>query len=155
VADGWTVEDAGGGERACTFADIAVLIPSRTSLTDLEDAFDHADIPYRAESSSLLFGTAEVRDLLMVLRAIDDPFDDLAIVHALRTPYLGCGDNDLARWHIEFDGSWNHQSESPQAAPADHPVAQGLAWIGELHRTRHHEGPSAILERLITQRRVL
>ena len=155
VADGWTVEGADGGERSCTFADIAVLIPSRTSLTDLEDAFDHADIPYRAESSSLLFGTAEVRDLLMVLRAIDDPFDDLAIVHALRTPYLGCGDDDLARWHIEFDGSWNHQSESPQAAPADHPVAQGLAWMGELHRTRHHEGPSAILERLITQRRVL
>ncbi|HBA94353.1 MAG TPA: DNA helicase UvrD, partial [Acidimicrobiaceae bacterium] len=155
VADGWTVEGADGGERSCTFADIAVLIPSRTSLTDLEDAFDHADIPYRAESSSLLFGTAEVRDLLMVLRAIDDPFDDLAIVHALRTPYLGCGDDDLARWHIEFGGSWNHQSESPQAAPADHPVAQGLAWMGELHRTRHHEGPSAILERLITQRRVL
>jgi ATP-dependent exoDNAse (exonuclease V) beta subunit len=155
VAAGWTVEDANGDERSCTFADIAVLIPSRTSLTDLEDAFDHADIPYRAESSSLLFGTAEVRDLLMVLRAIDDPFDDLTIIHALRTPYLGCGDDDLARWRIEFGGSWNHQFESPQAAPADHPVAEGLAWMGELHRARHHEGPSAILERLITERRVL
>ncbi len=44
VADGWTVEDRNGTERACTFSDIAVLIPSRTSLTDLEDALDDASV---------------------------------------------------------------------------------------------------------------
>jgi len=155
VADGWTVEDRNGTERACTFSDIAVLIPSRTSLTDLEDALDDASVPYRAESSSLLFGTTEVRDLLMVLRAIDDPSDDLAIVHALRTPYMGCGDDDLARWRIHYGGSWNHQADAPSTVPPGDPVAAGLAWLGEVHKTRHHEGPSAILERLIVDRRVL
>ena len=155
VADGWTVEDRNGTERACTFSDIAVLIPSRTSLTDLEDALDDASVPYRAESSSLLFGTNEVRDLLMVLRAIDDPSDDLAIVHALRTPYMGCGDDDLARWRIHYGGSWNHQADAPSTVPPGDPVAAGLAWLGEVHKTRHHEGPSAILERLIVDRRVL
>ena len=155
VADGWTVEDRDGTERACRFSDIAVLIPSRTSLTDLEDALDDASVPYRAESSSLLFGTTEVRDLLMVLRAIDDPSDDLAIVHALRTPYMGCGDDDLARWRVHHGGSWNHQADAPAAVPPGDPVASGLAWLGEVHRTRHHEGPSAILERLIVDRRVL
>ena len=155
VADGWTVEDRNGTERACTFSDIAVLIPSRTSLTDLEDALDDASVSYRAESSSLLFGTNEVRDLLMVLRAIDDPSDDLAIVHALRTPYMGCGDDDLARWRIHYGGSWNHQADAPSTVPPGDPVAAGLAWLGEVHKTRHHEGPSAILERLIVDRRVL
>jgi len=155
VADGWTVEDGNGTERACRFSDIAVLIPSRTSLSDLEDALDDASVPYRAESSSLLFGTTEVRDLLMVLRAIDDPSDDLAIVHALRTPYMGCGDDDLARWRVHYGGSWNHQADAPAAVPPGDPVASGLAWLGEVHRTRHHEGPSAILERLIVDRRVL
>ncbi|MDG2428981.1 MAG: UvrD-helicase domain-containing protein [Acidimicrobiales bacterium] len=155
VAEGWTVEASDGGERACTFADIAVLIPSRTSLLDLENALDEVGIPYRAESSSLLFGTPEIRDLLLILRAIDDPLDDLAIVHALRTPYLGCGDDDLARWRLKFGGSWNHQDPPLSNIPSDNPVATGLAWLGELHRTRHHQGPSAILERLITERRVL
>ena len=155
ITDGWTVEDRNGTERACRFSDIAILIPSRTSLPDLEDALDDASVPYRAESSSLLFGTAEVRDLLMVLRAIDDPSDDLAIVHALRTPYLGCGDDDLARWRVHYGGSWNHQADAPTSVPAGDPVAAGLAWLGEVHRTRHHEGPSAILERLIVDRRVL
>ena len=155
VADGWTVEDRNGTERACTFSDIAVLIPSRTSLTDLEDALDDASVPYRAESSSLLFGTNEVRDLLMVLRAIEDPSDDLAIVHALRTPYMGCGDDDLARWRIHYGGSWNHQADAPSTVPPGDPVAAGLAWLGEVHKTRHHEDPSAILERLIVDRRVL
>ena len=155
VAEGWTVEASDSEERSCTFADIAILIPSRTSLIDLENALDDAGIPYRAESSSLLFGTPEIRDLLLVLRAIDDPLDDLAIVHALRTPYLGCGDDDLARWRLKFGGSWNHQAPPLSNIPSDDPVATGLAWIGELHRTRHHQGPSAILERLITERRVL
>ncbi|GIT45717.1 MAG: hypothetical protein Ct9H300mP12_03020 [Acidimicrobiales bacterium] len=49
----------------------------------------------------------------MVLRAIDDPTDDLAVVAALRTPYLGCGDDDLARWRVHHGGSWNHQADQP------------------------------------------
>ena len=154
LADRWQVEDD-GRERDCRFSDIAVLLPSRTSLSILEEALETAGIPYRAESSSLLFATAEVRDLLMVLRAIDDPTNDLAVVNALRTPYLGCGDDDLARWRSGHGGSWNHQAEPPSDAPADHPVGTGLAWLGDLHRQRHHLGPSGILNRLVVERRVL
>ncbi|HAQ23877.1 MAG TPA: hypothetical protein DCR10_10035, partial [Acidimicrobiaceae bacterium] len=62
-----------GEQRPCGFNDIAILLPTRTSLPELEVALEAASIPYRAESSSLLFATPQVRDLLMVLRAIDDP----------------------------------------------------------------------------------
>ncbi|MBF42981.1 MAG: DNA helicase UvrD [Acidimicrobiaceae bacterium] len=155
VAEEWTVEDHAGHQRPCAFGDIAVLLPTRTSLPDLEATLEAAGIPYRAESSSLLFATPQIRDLLMVLRAIDDPTDDLAVVAALRTPYLGCGDDDLARWRVHHGGSWNHQADQPVSDRSDDVVASGLSWLDEMHRCRHHLGPSGVLERLIDDRRVL
>ena len=44
--------------------DITILIPARTSLAFLEKALDDAGIPYRAESSSLIYASRAVRDLL-------------------------------------------------------------------------------------------
>ena len=154
VVDRWTVEGTDGRQRPCGFGDIAILLPTRTSLPALEAALEAAGIPYRAESSSMLFATPQVRDLLMVLRAIDDPTDDLAVVAALRTPYLGCGDDDLARWRVHHGGTWNHQADQPDGDSTVEVVASGLAWMGGLHRWRHHLGPSGILERLIHDRRV-
>ena len=48
----------------CRLGDICILLPARTSLGHLEDALDAAGIPYRAETSSLVYSTREVRDLL-------------------------------------------------------------------------------------------
>ncbi|GIT45716.1 MAG: hypothetical protein Ct9H300mP12_03010 [Acidimicrobiales bacterium] len=63
VAEEWTVEDRAGHQRPCAFGDIGVLLPTRTSLPDLEATLEAAGIPYRAESSSLLFATPQFRDL--------------------------------------------------------------------------------------------
>ena len=155
VVEGWTVEDRAGHQRPCGFGDVAILLPTRTSLPDLEISLEAAGIPYRAESSSLLFATPQVRDLLMVLRAIDDPTDDLAVVAALRTSHFGCGDDDLARWRVQHGGSWNHQSDQPEGDQSVELVASGLVWLGQMHRCRHLLGPSGILERLVDERRVL
>jgi ATP-dependent exoDNAse (exonuclease V) beta subunit len=72
LAEGWTVSRRGADgtvtwER-CAPGDICVLLPARTSLPQLESALEDAGIPYRAETSSLVYGTREIRDLLVVLR---------------------------------------------------------------------------------------
>src|SRR3712207_3426899 len=116
---------------------MAVLLPARTSLTFLEAALERAQVPYRAETSSLVYGTREVRDLLMIARAVEDPTDSLAVVAALRTPAFGCGDDDLFTWKRVHHGSWDHQRAFRDDAPLDHPVARGLAWLRDLHRERY------------------
>jgi ATP-dependent helicase/nuclease subunit A len=135
--------------------DIAILLPARTSLPFLEKAFDDARIPYRAETSSLVYGTREVRDLLMIARAVEDPTDELAVVAALRTPAFACGDDDLAAWKLLHRGRWDHQGHAPDAAPDDHPVARGLRWLGALHRERLWVSPSQLLERIVRERRLM
>lgn len=158
ISDGWTVADeTDGGElwRPARLGDITVLVPARTSLPFLQDAFDHAGIPMRAESSSLVYATRAVRDLLMVVRAVDDPTNHLHVVSALRTPLLGCGDDDLYRFKVERKGRWSYVGEQPDTMPADDPVAAGLAYLRSLHDERHWIGPSDLIDRIARDRRVL
>jgi ATP-dependent helicase/nuclease subunit A len=150
----WSVGE-GDGWRAPQWRDMAVLLPARTSLPFLEAALERAQVPYRAETSSLVYGTREVRDLLMIARAVEDPTDELAVVAALRTPAFACGDDDLYTWKVRHHGRWDHQGEVPDEAPSDHPVARGLAWLGELHRERLWLSPSAVLDRIVRDRRLL
>ncbi|MGQ0519783.1 MAG: UvrD-helicase domain-containing protein [Actinomycetota bacterium] len=156
VGEGWSVHDeAEGAWRPARWDDIAVLLPARTSLPMLERALERAGVPYRAETSSLAYGTGEVRDLLMVARAAEDPTDSLAVVAALRTAAFGCGDDDLYVWRRVHGGRWDHQRPFPEGAPADHVVARGLAWLGELHRERLWLSPSQVLERIVRERRLM
>ena len=71
AADGW---------RPARLGDVTILVPARTSLPFLEDALDRPASPSgpsRARSST---PPRTVRDLLMVLRAVDDPTDHLQLV---------------------------------------------------------------------------
>ncbi|MHB8438971.1 MAG: 3'-5' exonuclease, partial [Acidimicrobiales bacterium] len=141
--------------RAARLGDITVLVPARTSLPFLEDAFEAAGIPFRAESSSLVYASRAVRDLLMVLRAVDDPTNSLHIVSALRTPLLGCGDDDLFRFKHERKGRWSYLADQPSTVPVDDPVRVGLEYIKSLYDQRHWVAPSELLGRIARDRRAL
>ena len=151
IEDGWSVDDGEGGWREARLGDIAVLVPARTSLPFLEDALGAAGIPFRAESSSLVYASRAVRDVLMVLRAVDDPTDHLRTIAALRTPLLACGDDDLFRFRVEQGGSWSYQREATGEPRG--PVAEGLAYLRRLHDLRRWDSPSELLERIVVDRR--
>ena len=152
IEEKWSVGD---DDRAPRWRDVAILVPARTSLPFLERALEAAEVPYRVETSSLVYGTREVRDLIQIARAVDDPTDALAVVAALRTPSFAVGDDDLFTWRRVHHGRWDHQGRLPDDAPADHPVAVGLRWLGRLHRERRWLAPSAVLERIVRDRRLL
>ena len=159
LADGWVVHERGAdGEpetwRPCRLGDITILVPARTSLPFLEEALESARIPFRAESSSLVYATRAVRDLLMVLRAADDPTDHLRIVSALRTPLLGAGDDDLFRHKVEHGRSWSYNTPTPPD-PADGIVSAGLAFLLDIHQRRHWQSPAELLDRIARERRAL
>ena len=139
----------------CRPGDIAVLLPARTSLGQLEDALDTAGIPYRAETSSLVYGTPEIRNLLLTLRAVDDPTDELSLVSALRSPLFGCGDDDLYTFKVEHGGSWNHQAPRPGSLPPDHPVGDAMRALADWYDARLWLDASELLDRIVREQRVL
>ncbi len=153
--DRWQIEDtASGAVRDADFRDIAILIPSRTVLPGLEDALERAGVPVRVESQSLLFSTAEVRDLLSILAAIDDPSDEISVVAALRSPGFGCSDADLADF-VAARGRWDHRADPPGALDPSHPVVAGLRALRELWDQRWWRSVSETVEAVVRERRLL
>jgi ATP-dependent helicase/nuclease subunit A len=154
----WSVvaENARGErvERPAELGDITILLPARTSLPALEQALEDANIAYRAETASLVYATPEVRDLLMLARAIDDPTDELAAIAALRTPALACGDDDLYRYKINHRGGWNHQRLS-EDLPRDDIVVAGMQWMSDLHKQRAWMSPAQLLDQITRERQLL
>ena len=156
VAEQWPIYDTESHAwRPARLGDICILLPARTSLGFLEHALDAAAVPYRAETSSLVYGSREVRDLLAALRAIDDPSDELSLVSALRSSLFGCGDDDLFEYHVEHGGKWDVSRPLPDGLPADHPVRDALRVLGALHDARVWSTPSELLERLVRECRVI
>ncbi len=155
--EGWPVaeKDSDGGRvfRPARYADIAILMPTRTALPPIEQALEEAGIPYRVESRSLVYNTQEVRDLLTILRSLDDPTDEVALVAALRSPAFGCGDDDLLRFS-QAGGRWDYRVDPPASLPPDDPVVAAMAALHDLHKRRWWESINGIVEAVIRERRL-
>jgi ATP-dependent exoDNAse (exonuclease V) beta subunit len=152
----WEVVCADGERRPARYGDVAILIPTRTILDPLEDALDESSIPFRTESSSLAYASREVRALLLALRAIDDPSDDLALVSTLRSPLFGCSDADLLRWRAERGARWSTVTgELPARLDGDDPVHDAMVVLRALAAERYWHAPAELLDRLVRDRRVL
>ncbi|MCU1454630.1 MAG: putative ATP-dependent helicase [Acidimicrobiales bacterium] len=150
--DAWLVHDTKAGQwRHPRMSDVTILVPTRTSLRQLEDALEIEDIPYRVATGTLVYDTQEVREVLDALRAIDDPGDSVALVSALRSPLYACSDRDLLTF-VEAGGRWDLRGSAPTHLPSDHPVVAGLAHLRSLWLDRWWLEPSALLERLLRER---
>ncbi|HLG72409.1 MAG TPA: UvrD-helicase domain-containing protein [Chloroflexota bacterium] len=162
VQEGWLVTHGNDSQpaRAC-YQDICVLLPTRTNLRRLSRAFEQEDVPYRMESGSLVLNTAEVRDLLSSLRAIEDPSDQVALVAALRSPAYACSDVDLLAW-AESGGRFDYEhprwqtddsaAEEPSLPPGAARVKASLANLREFHNLRHRRSSAATIEAFIRDR---
>src|SRR5690606_15403434 len=141
-------------ERGIAYQDVAVLVPTRSPVGQLERALDAADIPYRIESRSLVWATDAVRDLLAVLAAIEDSADEVAVVAALRTPAFACSDLELVEWRAA-GGRWDHTRRFPDEIAPDHPVAAAMDALRRWHHERHWSTVDALLERVVRERDVV
>ena len=143
----WEIRDrhAGGTWRPCRWGDMAILMPARTGLGHYEDALAGAGIPYRHEGSRDFYQRQEVRDLIWVLAAIDDPTDRLALVAALRSSAFAINDESLVRHRAE-SGSLSYRSPTlgPIAA-----VNDALAELSNLHRMRSRFSLAEIVRRVV------
>ena len=144
---GWSATAA--GDRPASYRDFTVFIRSRTRLGVLEHTLRQAGIPYRVEGGTLIYGSREVYELLRVLRAIDDPTNQLKVVTALRTSIFGIDDRQLLHYRL-----------GPATAPARYPkdfrvfaneagiVGDALRTLEQFGRRKHERTPAELLAEL-------
>jgi ATP-dependent helicase/nuclease subunit A len=83
--------------RGAQYGDIAILARRRTHFASYERVLAELGIPAVADGGRGFFSGREVQDLLAALRVIANPFDEVALLAALRSPLFGWSDQDLVR----------------------------------------------------------
>ena len=163
IAQAWqTAESAADGAaatRPLRYADIAILLPTRTSLPAIEQALGRAGIPTRIEASTLLWAAPEVAELVAVAAAAARPDDELGVVTALRTTLLGASDADLYRHRVVRRGSFapgptdGSDDDGDDRAGAGDPVAAGLAALHRWSLLARWAAPSTLLTTIADEAR--
>ncbi len=147
----WTVSDVPERPgRAVSYRDITVLIRSRTRLGVLEHTLRQAGVPYRVEGGTLIYGSREVYELLRVLRAVDDPTNQLKVVTALRTSIFGIDDRQLLQYrHGPVDGELRRFPKDFQVYTHEPGVVgDALRLIDQLGRRKHERTPAELIAEL-------
>jgi len=149
-AANWQIQGRNGEWKNPELRDITILLPTRTSMSQLSHALDDKDIPFRADTGTLVYETQEIKDLLSALTAIDEPSNEIALVAALRSPLYGCGYDDLYAFRAS-GGAFDIRAQIPDAARGS-VVAAGIEHLQELVAYRWWDEPSQLLLRLIEDR---
>ncbi len=155
VVDGdkpWLVghDDADQPRRPADYRDITVLIRSRTRLGVLEHTLRQAGLPYRVEGGTLIYGSREVYELLRVLRAVDDPTNQLKVVTALRTSIFGIDDRQLMHFHLGAANAEPTPFHKEFRVYAKDPgiVGDALRVLEQFGRRKHERTPAELIAEL-------
>ncbi|MER3455106.1 MAG: hypothetical protein C4318_08145 [Acidimicrobiia bacterium] len=174
---GWRVERIASDGRGFVdhprFSDIAVLIRGRTWLAALERSFEEYEIPYRLETGELLYSTQEAHDISTILACIEDPFDAVSVVAALKSSIFACSDQDLLEYYVacgNTDRCWQYTSglePSRTSTGSDNDghasrkptgkayVAACMDMIRSLHEESRYTPLPRLLERILRAQRIL
>ncbi|HEV8309355.1 MAG TPA: UvrD-helicase domain-containing protein [Methylomirabilota bacterium] len=148
----WPVRDRVGGTRAARFGDIVCLFRTLGGAAIYEDAFRAAGVPYRTVGGRHYYARSEVGWALAALTAIEDPYDPVALVAALRSPFFGAPD-DAFLVHAAGGGAFSYLAPLPAGA---HPaLADAWTILRDLHARRTRESPAAVVEALYAETEVL
>lgn len=132
--------------------DCAILLQtSKGYATKMIEALRRHGIPHFTRESIGFLEQQEVLDVLALLRTIHNPFDEVALVGALRGPAGGWTEDDLARLRLQdrrgalFENLKLLATESgPTASRAEHFIALLREWQAAARR----EGMGALFGRI-------
>jgi len=139
--------------RPARWGDVAVLYRSSRVLDHFEREFRRQGIPYRVISGKTFFEREEIARLISVLTAIEQPGDALNVVAALRSPFFGVSDADLATGALVARSRFDYRDELPEALPDS--LREAFLCLRELHRQRREKAPAALVQELYERTKVL
>ncbi|MBI5406085.1 MAG: UvrD-helicase domain-containing protein [Nitrospirae bacterium] len=90
-----TLMDSKGGKALVSPRHVALLFRKLTEVYEYLEVLRRYEIPYIVEGERHFFGTQEVIDFVNLLKAIDNPFDRVALVGVLRSPLGGLSDREI------------------------------------------------------------
>ena len=150
----WAVCERDGGAiseptRPACWGDIAVLLRTTTDLETYEHAFRTAGVPYRVEGGKTYFARREVDDVLLVLRAVDDPTDGPAVYGALHSSLFGFSDDELFLFWAAGGRFDPYAAPQEDGAASNEAIEEALATLRRLHEERGRREVHELVEEVL------
>ncbi len=157
-AGDWPLPDGKSGTRVSDYRDLCVLMPRRTALSHLENAFFESDVPYVLEGQAPIFESQTIHELSNNLVAIDDPTDQVAIVAALKSAAWACSDQDLYEWasakrKFEYARK-KYTADEFESGSGSKKIALALIELAKYHANRQRISTPYLIEQFIRDRRL-
>ena len=95
LAGNLRLDDGAGGDRPAEPGDFLVLFRYKDRMSRYARRLEELGIPFEIAGSDAFAENAEIREVMNLLRALDDPDDPVASVAALRGMFFGLSDQDL------------------------------------------------------------
>jgi len=132
------------GEEPLGYGGFACLLRALTDVEIYEEAFEKSGVPYRVVGGRSYYQREEIGETLAVLRAVDDPLDQIAVVGALRSSYFAVSDEELFRYK-EAGGLWNYLRTEVDEGPAGEAMDLLSGW----HARRNRVPPHVLLREIL------
>lgn len=99
---GMAYKDKNGEPKRITYGDIVILMRSINSnkCADIYNTLVQNNVPVMANFKLEGYANKEVRDLVTLLRVLDNPYNDVYMVGLCLTPFGGFSENELAQIKI-------------------------------------------------------
>lgn len=147
------VEDGEGGLRPVRPEDIVILLRSPNAvLADYAAALREQGIPWEADGGGEFFSALEIQVALSLLRVIDNPRQDVALIAALRSPVFGFSAERLAQLRAQTPRG-DFYTALTQAEGED--VKEFLSRLTALRRWSVDESCDRLLRRLYDETNLL
>ncbi len=75
--------------------DFAVMYRTNAQSRVLEEAFLHANLPYKLVGAQRFYGRREIKDIVAYLRLVHNPRDEISLMRVINTPSRGIGNKTL------------------------------------------------------------
>jgi len=138
------------------WADVVILLGRMTASLPFERELARREVPYYVVAGTGFFNQQEVYDVLNALRAIDNPFDDVAFFGVLRGGMFGLSDDALLRIADAMDPPYLPGLQSAgTAAVSDLPPADAAALaaavdlLTRLHARKDAVGIDALIDEVL------
>ena len=123
--------------QAPAFSEVAFLFRTLKAVDTYEKGLDQYGIPYRVTGGRSFYARQEIGETLAVLRAVDDPLDEVAAVAALRSSYFAVSDEDLLQFKLD-GGRWNYLLNEVTNGPAGEAMCCLAGWHRRVSSTVPH-----------------
>lgn len=136
IESGFPVREKSGGTRPCRCDDFCVLLRTRGGFAAYEAALEAMDMPVFADSGEDYLHSPEVSALISVLRAVDNPAQDVHMAAVMLSPAGGFEPDDLVRLRASAPDATLYAALLQSGGEKERVLCRLLAGLRALAQTR-------------------